>query len=153
MVRVLLVVLSLWTAYSYAGPIETYRFDNPEQEALYRKLIAELRCLVCQNQDLADSNADLAVDLRRKTYDMVSTGKSEQEVKAYMVARYGDFVLYRPPVKPLTFLLWGGPFIILAIGLFVLFRVIKRRSAEGAEVVLSKAERAKAEALLKGDDE
>lgn len=82
--------------------IEVAQFDNPEQEARYNKLIAELRCLVCQNQNLADSNADLAKDMRRKTYEMVKTGASTEDVVDYMVKRYGDFVLYRPPFRAST---------------------------------------------------
>lgn len=152
MARVLFILISLWLTVAQGTTIETYRFDNPEREALYKKMIAELRCLVCQNQNLADSNAELAQDLRRKTYEMVSAGKSEQEIVTYMVARYGNFVLYRPPLDNTTLFLWLGPFIILAIGLFILIRVIKRRSAPAAEEVLTSEQQAKAEALLKGDD-
>ena len=153
MIRLLLIVLSIWMVNLQAGPIETYRFDNSEREALYKKMIAELRCLVCQNQNLADSNAELAVDLRRKTYEMVSAGKSEQEIMTYMVNRYGNFVLYRPPLNNATLLLWIGPFIILAVGLFVLIRVIKRRPSASGDADLSEAQRTKAKDLLKGDDE
>ena len=85
---------------------------------------------MCQNQNLADSNAELAVDLRRKTYEMVSQDKSEKEIADYMVQRYGDFVLYRPPLNSNTLLLWVGPFIILLIGVGLLIRTIRRRRAE-----------------------
>jgi len=155
MMKVLMTALLLAMAMAavQASSIETYRFDTPEQEELYKKMIAELRCLVCQNQNLADSNAELAVDLRRKTYEMVSAGKSEQEIMTYMVARYGDFVLYRPPMKSITFLLWTGPFIILGVGVFILFRVIKKKSSKTTEETLSEEERAKAQDLLKGDNE
>ncbi len=105
-------------------------FDTPEHEERYNKLIAELRCLVCQNQNLADSNAELAVDLRRKTYEMVKQDKSEKEIAGYMVERYGEFVLYRPPLNSNTLLLWAGPFIILLIGVSLLVRTIRRRRAE-----------------------
>jgi len=103
----LLLILCL-PLLAYAN-IEAYRFDDPDKEARYRVLIAELRCLVCQNQNLADSNAELAQDLRRQTYEMVQKGSSSEEVITYMVQRYGDFVLYRPPFRPSTALLWAGP--------------------------------------------
>ena len=153
MLRVLIAALLLSMAAVHASSIETYRFETPEREALYKKMIAELRCLVCQNQNLADSNAELAVDLRRKTYEMVSAGKSEQEIMTYMVARYGDFVLYRPPMKSITFFLWTGPFIILGVGVFILFRVIRKKSAKTTDESLSEEQRAKAQDLLKGDNE
>lgn len=79
--------------------VDVYPFQNPAQEARYKKLIEELRCLVCQNQNLADSNAELAQDMRRVTYEMVSRGESDEQIIAYMVQRYGDFVLYRPPFR------------------------------------------------------
>jgi len=118
-----------------AGGIEVHQFDNPVDEERYKKLIAELRCLVCQNQNLADSNAELAQDLRRKTYELIRSGKTDEEIINYMVERYGDFVLYRPPLKTTTALLWVGPFVILGIGVVVLLKVIRRRRREAAEVM------------------
>jgi cytochrome c-type biogenesis protein CcmH len=109
---------------------EPLLFEDAAQEKRYNDLTLELRCLVCQNQNLADSNAELAVDLRRKTYEMVSQDKSEKEIADYMVQRYGDFVLYRPPLNSNTLLLWVGPFIILLIGVGLLIRTIRRRRAE-----------------------
>jgi cytochrome c-type biogenesis protein CcmH len=102
---------------------------------------------VCQNQNLADSNAELAQDLRRQTYEMVQAGKSNEEIVAYMVQRYGDFVLYRPPLRPTTMLLWIGPFIILGIGVLILLAFIRRRSREQAPA-MSAEEIARAESLL-----
>ncbi|MCB1858557.1 MAG: cytochrome c-type biogenesis protein CcmH [Gammaproteobacteria bacterium] len=107
--------------------VDVYPFQNPAQEARYKKLIEELRCLVCQNQNLADSNAELAQDMRRVTYEMVSRGESDEQIIAYMVQRYGDFVLYRPPFQATTALLWIGPFIILAIAVLVLLMFIRQR--------------------------
>jgi len=130
-----------------AARIDAYEFDDPQQAATYKKLIEELRCLVCQNQNLADSNAELALDLRRKTYEMVSTGKSEDEIVDYMVQRYGDFVLYRPRLTGTTLLLWGGPFVILLLGVAILLRMIRRRRSS-APAVLSADERTRAEQLL-----
>ena len=110
------------------------------------ELAVELRCLVCQNQTLADSNAPLAVDLRNQIREQLKAGKSEQDVVEFMVARYGNFVLYRPPLKPTTVALWAGPFAILVFGAWLLIRRIRRRPA--AEPELSEAERARAAKLL-----
>jgi cytochrome c-type biogenesis protein CcmH len=130
--------------------IETYQFDDPQQEATYRKLIKELRCTVCQNQDIGDSNAELAQDLRRKTYEMVVDGKSEEYVLDYMSSRYGDFVLYRPRMKTSTVLLWLGPFLLLLTGVIVVVRIIRGRRSH-SEQALSEQERQRAEQLLHGD--
>lgn len=149
--RQALLILGLLLGLGLQAAIETYRFDTPAQEASYKRLIAELRCLVCQNQNIADSNAELAQDLRRKTYEMVKAGQGEQEIIAYMVQRYGDFVLYQPPMKNSTLLLWAGPFLILALGLLVLARVVRRRAPQAdSGMGLSAEQRRRAGALLKG---
>ena len=108
-------------------------------------LAHELRCLVCQNQTLADSNAPLAVDLRNQIREQLAAGKSERDVRDFMVARYGDFVLYRPPFKAATAALWLGPFVLLALGAWLFFRIVRRRAQEPP---LSHAERARAAKLL-----
>ncbi len=144
--RALFLALLLLPLVAQAA-IEVHKFDTPEQEQRYKSLIAELRCLVCQNQNLADSNADLAKDLREKTYEMVIAGKSKEEIIDWMVNRYGDFVLYRPPLQRNTLLLWGGPFVIFLVGVVVLVRFIRRRPST-QEHLLSEEERRKAEALL-----
>lgn len=118
-----------------AGGIEVHGFDDATQEARYKRLIAELRCLVCQNQNLADSNAELAQDLRRKTYELVKSGKSDEEIVDFMVQRYGEFVLYRPPLNTTTALLWIGPFIIFGIGIALLVNLIRRRRRQAVDVV------------------
>lgn len=115
--------------------VEVLRFDNAEQEQRYLTLIKELRCLVCQNQNLADSNADLAKDLRQKTYEMIIAGSSDNEIVTYMVDRYGDFVMYRPPINSSTIVLWAGPFMILLIGLFVIIKVIRGRRQQPSGIV------------------
>ena len=150
MTRAWLFALLLAVGPSAQATIETYTFETPAQEQAYTHLIDELRCLVCQNQNLADSNAELAQDLRRKTYEMVKAGKSSQEIVDYMVQRYGDFVLYRPPLKGTTVALWAGPFLILAIGVAVLIRVITRRRNDTAETD-DAAELARVERLLAAD--
>ena len=108
---------------------------------------SELRCLVCQNQTIADSSADLAVDLRRQIREALAKGASEREVLDFMVERYGDFVLYRPPLKASTVLLWTGPFLLLALGLWLLARRV-RSASRSAAAPLSAEERARAAALL-----
>ena len=106
---------------------------EPELEAKMLRVSAELRCLVCQNQTIADSNAELAVDLRNQVRDMLRQGQSEQQIIDYMTARYGDFVLYRPPVRGATFLLWFGPAVLMVGGLAALVLVLRRRSRLGNE--------------------
>jgi cytochrome c-type biogenesis protein CcmH len=102
-------------------------------EARLKNLEEELRCLVCQNQTLADSTAPLAEDLRREVRELAQQGKSDAEIKQYLVARYGDFVLYRPPVKPTTWLLWFGPFALLLGGGLVWYGVLRRRQRAGSD--------------------
>jgi cytochrome c-type biogenesis protein CcmH len=118
---VFMLCLCAWFTPLQAS-IEAYQFDSPQMEADYNKLIDELRCLVCQNQNLAGSDAELAQDLRRETYQMLSQGKSPQQVVDFMVERYGDFVLYRPQFKSNTYLLWLGPFLLLICVLVLLVR-------------------------------
>ncbi len=122
-----IIIATLLPSLPTSAVIEQYSFENAQQEQLYQSMIKELRCLVCQNQNLADSNADLAKDLRNKTYEMVTTGNSRKEIADFMVARYGDFVLYRPPVNSSTALLWFGPFVFLALALLIAWRIIRRR--------------------------
>jgi len=108
----------------------------------------ELRCLVCQNESLSGSHAELAQDLRREIRKMIAEGKTDKEILDFMVARYGDFVRYRPPVKPTTWLLWGGPFLLLAGGLAALIAFLRRRAKEVAAPELSEEEHRRAAALL-----
>ena len=132
--KLILLILSLGLSLPAWSRIEALDFNSPQVEKDYYTLIDELRCLVCQNQNLKDSNADLAKDLRQQTYQMLQQGKSKQEVVDYMVARYGDFVLYRPPLKSSTMLLWIGPFVLLLLVLFLVVRRIRRnRSVEPPE--------------------
>ncbi len=114
-------------------------------------LSAELRCLVCQNQTIADSNADLAADLRNQVREKVRQGQSDAEIMEFMVARYGDFVLYRPPLKATTLLLWLGPLLLLAAGLAILFLRLRRPRHDG-EAELTASQRDRARALLSGEE-
>jgi len=130
--------------------IEVHKFTNPVHEKQYKTLIQELRCLVCQNENLASSNADLAKDLRQKVYDMTMQGKDAKFIIAYMVARYGDFVLYRPPLKPITILLWTGPLLILLLALWFAYRVVRRRA--GRPPVLNNEQQRRVRSLLESQD-
>ena len=123
--------------------------QDPALEQRVVRLTAELRCLVCQNQSLADSHADLAIDLKNQVRSQMQAGKSDAEIREYMVARYGDFVLYRPPLKPTTALLWAGPFVLLAGGGLALGFYLRRRRGRLNESELTPEQRARAEALLR----
>jgi len=131
-ILVILSFLNVWAVDQAATP-----FSNPQQETTYKNLIEELRCVVCQNQSLADSNASLAQDLRNEVRSMVQQGKNEQQVTNFLVERYGDFVLYRPPLKSITYLLWLGPIALLLIaflsGLYFIRRQPKTVSTLNAD--------------------
>lgn len=120
-------LLPLLSGLAYGVNVEIYEFANPTQEKTYQALVTELRCLVCQNQNIADSNAELAQDMRRKTYELVIEGKSQAEIADYMVVRYGDFVRYKPPFKATTAILWIGPFALLGIALWFLLQTIRKQ--------------------------
>lgn len=122
------LALPLATTLPVAAKEAAPASDDPVLEARVMRIAAELRCLVCQNQTIADSHADLAQDLRNQVREMLRQGKGEAEILAYMTDRYGDFVLYRPPVKSTTTLLWFGPGLLLVVGVAVLFVVLRRRS-------------------------
>jgi cytochrome c-type biogenesis protein CcmH len=125
----LLIIIS--ASHSSASVFEPREFTDPVRAARYKTLIEELRCLVCQNQSLADSNAELAADLRHEVYKMVSDGADEDAVKAFMVSRYSEYVLYEPPVTTGTVLLWSGPLLFVLIGFGILIlRVRARTQAE-----------------------
>ena len=146
---VALIVAMLFSA-TVSAAIDLLEFENPAQEERYNNLIKELRCLVCQNQTLADSDADLAKDLRGKAYEMVRAGGTDQDIVDYMVDRYGEFVLYRPTLNASTILLWVGPFVILVVCLVLLVRIARRRKNE-AVVEFDEEQHAKARRLLQQD--
>jgi len=127
--------------------------DDPVVEARVQKLGEELRCLVCQNQNIADSHADLAMDLKKQLREQIAAGRSDSEIKDFMVERYGDFVLYRPPLKATTVLLWGGPFALLLIVVVLLLRRLRSRAERAAVAnTLSADEHERARALLAGEE-
>jgi cytochrome c-type biogenesis protein CcmH len=124
---ILWMSLPFWVGFAFANEAAPASAD-PALEARMMRISSELRCLVCQNQTIADSHAGLAVDLRQQVREMLQKGQSEQEIIAYMTARYGDFVLYRPPFKATTALLWIGPGVMVVAGLTILVIVLRRRS-------------------------
>jgi len=142
-VSVLALCLLLGAGMTQAGvTLEAFKFNSKAEEQHFKDLIEELRCLVCQNQSLVDSDAELAHDLRAEVYDMIQAGKNDEEIVEFLVARYGDFVLYNPPVKPSTYLLWFGPFVLLLIAGLLLLRSIRRQQKEpAAEISAEERER------------
>lgn len=122
----LLLGLLLWTLAATA--IDPLPFQSEVEERRFQALVAELRCLVCQNQNLADSDADLAKDLRAEVFEMLRAGKSDGEIRDFLVQRYGDFVLYDPPFKPVTWILWLGPALVVAAGLAGMLVMVRRRA-------------------------
>ncbi len=122
----LILLLTSLSLGALATTIEVYDFDNPAQERTFKELTSELRCLVCQNQDIADSNAELAQDMRHKVFRMLKDGKSKQEIIDFMVERYGDFVRYKPAFEGRTLVLWIGPFVIFVLAVIFMLRAIRR---------------------------
>jgi cytochrome c-type biogenesis protein CcmH len=131
-----------------AQPASPASGDDPVIEERLRHLSKELRCLVCQNETLADSQAGLAEDLRREIREQLKAGKSDKEIINFLTQRYGQFILYRPEVTPTTYLLWFGPFVLLGIGMLVLFRYIRQRRDSISETPLTTEERRRAAELL-----
>jgi len=144
-----LCVMGLSSAYANeAAPLA----DDPLIEQRLISISEEMRCLVCQNESLAGSRSDLANDLRREIRILIQEGKSDDQIRNFMVERYGDFVLYRPPVKPVTWLLWIGPFVILGIGIASLLTYLRRRNNSVPNVTLTDLDNQKIDALLKSND-
>ncbi|MGL6265686.1 cytochrome c-type biogenesis protein [Aeromonas jandaei] len=156
--RVLIASLLLLLGWVVQAPamaaIDVYTFDNDNQEQVFRELTKELRCPKCQNQDIADSNAGLAKDLRDKTYQMVRQGKDKDEIVDYMVARYGNFILYNPPLMASTLILWLGPLLVIVIGLGGVVMRSRRpvAAAQPVDSALSKEEQRRLAELLKEEE-
>jgi len=146
-----IVLLLLAPVLAWPGEAPPAAAD-PVLEKRLTNLASELRCLVCQNQSLADSNADLAVDLRNEVREQIRAGKSDAEIRAWMTERYGDFVLYRPPVKPTTLLLWVGPFVLLVVAVAGLVLYLRRRRLQLVQEPLSDEQHARAQSLLHGEE-
>jgi cytochrome c-type biogenesis protein CcmH len=150
MKRVSILILVLISLAAAALAKEAKPVEDPQIEQRMQALTQQLRCLVCQNETLADSRADLAEDLRKEIREQMKAGKSDQEIIAFLTQRYGDFVLYKPPVKATTYLLWFGPFVLLLGGTLVLYRYLKHRREIIQEQPLTAAEHKRAEELLRG---
>jgi cytochrome c-type biogenesis protein CcmH len=121
-----LLLLALAAGAAFA--IDPLPFQDEQQQVRFQQLVAELRCTVCQNQNLADSNAELAKDLRLKVFELMQEGRSDGEIKQFLVERYGDFVLYKPPVKPTTWALWFGPGVVVLVGALFIINAVRRRA-------------------------
>ena len=151
----LLILIGLLFSFSAAAVIEVYSFESEEQEALFRTLTTELRCPKCQNNNLADSNASIAQDMRKKTYQMIENGKSEQQIVDYWIDRFGNFVLYKPPVTIATSVLWLGPGLFVIVGITIIVRNSRRkgqRQDDQGEEALSTAEQDRLANILKDSE-
>src|SRR5216683_79953 len=149
--RVSILIMVLISLAAPALAKEAKPVEDPQIDQRMQALTQQLRCLVCQNETLADSRADLAEDLRKEIREQMKAGKSDQEIIAFLTKRYGDFVLYKPPVKSTTYLLWFGPFVLLIGGTAVLFRFLKRRREMIHEQPLTADERKRAEEILRSE--
>jgi len=139
----------LLSSLALASPVETYTFSDEVSKTRYQALVKELRCPKCQNQNLADSNSQIAVDLRQEVYEMIQQNKSDKEIVDFMVERYGEFVLYRPKVSSLTYILWFGPAVLLLLGVFIVVFILKRKAPKEQKQALSAEQKAKLEQILK----
>ena len=151
-IRPLLLLLGCLGPFAVSGyTLEQFQFETPEEADTFRELLTELRCVVCQNETLAGSQADVAQIMREEVYRLFREGNDEEQVKAHLVERYTDFVLYDPPLKPTTYLLWFGPFVIIAIAAFFMLRAMIRRRLQPDEGI-SEAERQRLQALLDNEE-
>lgn len=132
--QTILILFLLLAIVPVRAGIEVHQFNTPEQEARYKNLTTTLRCLVCQNEDLADSNAKLAKQLRAQIFKMLNDGASDKQIVDYMVSRYGNFVLYSPPLIPTTYLLWIGPFALLLFGIVIMQIIIRRSRTQKPDI-------------------
>ncbi len=145
-----LVLFTSCTVVNFASAKDAVPLaDDPVTEQRLIVISEEMRCLVCQNESLAGSRSDLANDLRKEIRNLIQEGKTDEQIRTFMVERYGDFVLYRPPVKPITWLLWIGPFVILLAGIVGLLMYLRRRNQELASINLSVEDNRRLDALLK----
>jgi cytochrome c-type biogenesis protein CcmH len=153
MKQILLISLLIFSLGSSLAKDATPLAEDPVTEQRLISISEEMRCLVCQNESLAGSRSDLANDLRREIRTLIKEGKSDDQIRSFMVDRYGDFVLYRPPVKPITWLLWIGPFVILLIGIAGLLTYLRRRNNAVITIALSEDDNRRIDALLKNQNE
>ncbi|CAM4137257.1 cytochrome c-type biogenesis protein [Serratia silvae] len=150
--RLITILVAALLSWSAAAAIDTYKFNSVEQEQQYRELTEQLRCPKCQNNSIADSNAIIAADMRTKVYELMMQGQDKQQVIDYMVARYGNFVTYEPPVTPATLILWVGPLLFVLIGGAVVILRTRQRRAGAVNQEFSEQEQQRLAALLKETD-
>jgi cytochrome c-type biogenesis protein CcmH len=149
---VLIFIMSITSLFAsnvvYASPVETFEFNDEVTKIRFQALSKELRCPKCQNQNLADSNSPIAEDLRRELYELLQQGKADIEIVNFMVARYGEFVLYRPRVSNLTYVLWFGPGFLILIGIFIVIMILRRKPASKENLALDEGQQEKLKQLL-----
>lgn len=148
-IKIIMLLLGLCLGFTAGAAIDSRRFESIAQEQQYRELTQQLRCPKCQNNSIADSNAMIAADMRAKVYQLLQQGRSKEQIIAYMVARYGNFVTYVPPLNALTVFLWLGPLAVVLVGGLTVLRLASRRGARGA---LSGEERQRLARLLDDTD-
>lgn len=151
--KALIVLVLCLLALPVPAVVEYHPFTDPAKEQAYQTLISELRCLVCQNQTIADSNADLAKDLRQQVYDMLQQGKSQQDVVDFMTQRYGDFVMYRPAFSMKTGLLWLGPIAFLLIGIITVVLLARHKKNAATQTALDSRQKTRLNELLQQGEE
>jgi cytochrome c-type biogenesis protein CcmH len=149
LVAVLVAMVTFFSSLTMASPVDTYVFKDKVTEIRFNALTKELRCPKCQNQNLADSNSPIAADLRREVYELLQQGKADIEIVDFMVARYGEFVLYRPRVSSLTYILWYGPAGLLFIGAIVVVVILRKKPAKKAQKSLNSKQKNKLDQILK----
>lgn len=152
MMKKIVLLLGLLFSFSIAAAIDVYKFETEEQEALFKTLAAELRCPKCQNNNLADSNASIAKDMRQKTYNMVIEGKNEDEIVDYWVDRFGNFVIYKPPVTAATSILWLAPGLFVILGFVIIVRNSRRKARSREEDELTGADKDRLAKILKDSE-
>ena len=147
-----LFILFLTLAFSVnqaeASPVDTYEFHDEVTKIRFQALTKELRCPKCQNQNLAGSNSPIAADLRKELYELLQQGKADSEIVSFMVDRYGEFVLYRPRVSSLTYVLWFGPIVLILLGIIVVIVIVRRKPVDKSDLVLSKEQQDKLKNFL-----
>ncbi|RHW77529.1 cytochrome c-type biogenesis protein [Colwellia sp. RSH04] len=148
-VLILTIVLATSFVDVHASPVDTYEFKDEVTKIRFQALSKELRCPKCQNQNLADSNSPIAADLRRELYELLQQGKADIEIVDFMVNRYGEFVLYRPKVSELTYVLWFGPAVLVLLGIVVVILIVRRKPAKKEELALTSEQQDKLKQLLK----
>jgi cytochrome c-type biogenesis protein CcmH len=152
LIIVLIVTALMVTSNANASPVETFQFRDEVTKIRFQALSKELRCPKCQNQNLADSNSPIAADLRRELYELLQQGKADSEIVNFMVSRYGEFVLYRPRISSLTYILWFGPVLLILIGIIVVILILRKKPAAKADLALSPQQQDKLQQLLQSNN-